>query len=138
MKLQTLNGKRIVSVNPARYLVNWKEKEASKFQTEVKDFLHPFWKTHYVCSEFRIPGSLLRCDLINFTNKTVVEISGKQHIEYNKHFHGKNRQKFHAQIVRDVLKMQWAERQGFTFVEIYPKDLPLTREFFKEKFGVNL
>ena len=138
MKVTTLNGRRFVIINVPKYRIKWAGKTRSKFQSGVKAFLKPYWQNDICIEEFRIPGCLLRCDIINLTQKIVVEISGRQHQEHVKHFHGESRIGFRDQIKRDCMKMDWAIANHFKFVEIFEEDLPLTEAFFKDKYDIIL
>lgn len=136
MKVINLKGK-LVSLNISKYRINWDKKRASDFQFGVKQFLKPFWEASICAEECRIPGTLLRLDLVNFSRKIIVEASWSQHTEFNKHFHQNSRINFLFQIKRDELKVKFAELNNFTFIEIYPADLPLTLNSFISKFGIH-
>jgi len=137
MKINNIIGKQ-VSVSTKKYLVNWDKPACSKFQTDVRNFFRTFWERHVVLEEFRIPGSLLRIDLINLSLKIVVESSGRQHSDYVAHFH-KNRSGYLSSIKRDLEKHNWCEKNGLTILEIFPEDLPfLSRKFFIEKFNTDI
>lgn len=138
MKLKKLNSDKIVWVKINPYLIDWDGKSASKFQFAVKQFIKPFWTHCICCEEFVIPGSRLRIDLINFNKKLVIEASGEQHNDFNKFFHSNSRMKYRESIRRDVMKQEWCEENEFTFLEIYEKDMPLTKKFFKDKFDIDL
>ena len=137
MKLINVRG-REVNVGVSKYSIDWDSKSASQLQTDAKRFFRPYWIGMVVLEEFRIPGSLLRCDFVNLTKKLVVEINGGQHGEFNKFFHG-NRTGYLQSIRRDYTKLKWSENNGFTFIEIEEKEVAiLTPDFFRQKFGVEL
>ena len=138
MRFTKLNSDKFVWINTGKYAVNWDKKVGSKFQFEVKKFFYPFWKRNIVCEEFRIPGSLLRIDLVNLTTRMIVEANGEQHENYNPHFHQGSKNVYLNQIKRDVAKFEWAKKNNFLFIEIEPKDLPLTREFIFDKYNIKL
>jgi hypothetical protein len=133
MILKKLNSERKVNVNLSKYLIDWDGKCRSKFQFEVKQWLKPFCKAHITLEEFTIPGSRLKCDLVDLNLKMIVETSGDQHREYNSHFHQGSKTKYLGQIKRDADKYNWAEANGFKLVEIFKEDLPLTKEFFEKQ-----
>lgn len=135
MKLYNLNG-RLISKNFDQYRIKWDKKERSIFQTDVKQFLRPYLITHLVYSEFPVPSTLLKIDIFDYTTKVAYEISGRQHTEFVKHFH-KSKSAFLGQIKRDFKKIDFCEKNNIILVEIYPEDLPLTKEWF-EKFNVYL
>lgn len=137
MKFYPLKGNRQVNVNIAQYLIDWDHKVSGP-QKQVTDFLRPYWKTHVVLSEFRIPSSLLRCDIVNVTTHVAIEVSPKGTHSFNRFFHH-NRVKFGAAMQRELDKAAWLERNGFTLCEIFDEDLPvLSRQWFREKYNVEL
>jgi len=137
MKVLDLYG-REKSVNLKRYLIDWEASSCSKFQSSIKNFLYPYWKAHVVTEEFRIPSSKLRCDIINWTKKIVVEGQSSIHGKYVEHFHG-SRTGYLASWKRDAAKEEWVNKIGFTFVEIYEEDIKnLSRKFFIDKIGIDL
>lgn len=139
MKLTKLNSDKTININVARKKINWNAPSKSKPQKLVKDFFRIFWEGKYICvSEFRIPGSLLRWDLVNFNKYLIIEFDGSQHDNYNKFFF-KNRLGYLNSIKRDVAKEKWAEKNGFTVIRLIDDDLEnLSPEFFEERFGVNI
>jgi hypothetical protein len=133
-----LNSAKLVKIQSHKYRIDWNCPSASKFQFQIKQFLKPFWQFNIVLEEFRVPGSLLRCDLVNVDRKLIVEASGDQHKSFNKFFHNNSRVNYLNQIKKDFAKQEWAERNKFTFIEIYESDLPLTKGWFMEKYGVEI
>jgi len=138
MKLKKLRSSAEVNINIGKYRADWNRPCRSQFQYDVKQWFRRFWSSQICLEEFRIPGSLLRVDLVNLNKRMLVEINGAQHDAFNKHFHSGNRVNFLKQITRDSLKREWAEDNGFLMVEITPDDMPLSREFFREKYGVDI
>ena len=136
MKLLSPTG-RTYQVNIAKYKVDWNAKCRSKFQFNVKQFLKPYLLCHVVCEEFRIPGTKLTCDLIDFSTHNIFEAQGIQHIDYNKFFHNGSKLNFLNQIKRDQDKSKWAENNGFTLVEIFPDDV-LNKQWFLDKYNITL
>jgi hypothetical protein len=137
MRLKGLNSNKMqwVKIKP----IDWDAKSPSKFQYSVKQFIRPFWGNgQIVCEEFVIPKSRLRIDFINFNKKIVIEASGDQHENFTPFFHNNSRTNYLGSIKRDIEKQKWCEDNGFKFVEIYPKDMPLTKSFFLEKFDIDL
>jgi predicted metal-dependent hydrolase len=49
------------------------------------------------------------------------EVQGRQHQEFNKHFHG-DREGFVKSKARDNLKKEWIEKYNHHLIEIYPGD----------------
>ena len=79
----------------------------------------------------------MKIDIFDFTSKIAYEISGRQHTEFVPHFH-KSRSDFLGQIKRDMAKINFCEKNNITLVEIYPDDLPLTKEWFATKYNIYL
>lgn len=138
MNFKKLHSDRVANVNLSKYMVVWDGPCRSKFQKEVKQWLKPYWRGHLCVEELRIPGSRMTCDLVNITKKVIVETSGDQHLDFNPHFHLKNRANWLGQIKRDGKKKEWAAENGFLLVEIFPDDMPLRLEFFQEKYGIDI
>ncbi len=138
MKLKSVRSDHEVSVNVARYMIDWDAKCRSKYQWEIKQWLRQYWHHHICLEEFLLPGSRLRCDFVNLTRKAIIEMNGVQHDKYNKHFHRGSRLNFMSQVTRDQIKRDWANANGFVLIEIQPSDLPLTTTFFKEKYNLEI
>jgi len=131
MKLLSLTG-RPINKEVSRYTIKWNKKSRSKFQQQVKFYLQPFWKGYVVFEEFPVFGTKMTLDFLNLSTRIAVEVQGSQHSEYNKFFHGENRSNYYNQLQRDVDKKQWCKINKITLIEIYPKDLPLTKQFLEE------
>lgn len=138
MKLKKING-RIITVNITKYKIDWDKSCRSKFQFNVKQFFKIFWRNHFCAEEFRIPGSKMTIDLMNFTKHLAVEVQGEFHMQYNSWAHGGNRGNWRKQLERDVNKEKWCEENGFTLLEIFPGELDkLNRQFFLDKYNIDL
>lgn len=138
MKFKNLKGREInLAIKP--YLIDWDGKERSKIQFKVKKFLQPFWKNHVVLSELRIVSTRMTIDIFNVTLGIAIEVQGKQHIQYNEHFHRGSAANFRSQIRRDNDKVLFCEKNNFVLVEIFEDDVDLlSAEWFKEKYGIDL
>jgi hypothetical protein len=132
MKLKKVGTQKEINVNITPYLIDWDAKCLSKYQFEIKQWLRQYWECHHCLEEFVLPGSRLRCDFINLTK------NGTQHDKYNKHFHAGQKQNFLNQITRDETKRRWAKINNFSIIEISPSDLPLTLEFFKKNYDLDI
>ena len=108
--------------NAKNYLIKWRGKSRSKFQSSVKEFLHPYWKDDIVFEEFKIVGTRMTFDLYNANKKIAIEVQGAQHTKYVKFFHG-SRLKYLQQLKRDDKKFRFCEINDIKLVEIYPNDL---------------
>lgn len=137
MKFKTLTGK-LKDINITRYLVDWNAPQGSKFSKEVLDFLRPYWKHDVVLSELEVAGTKMRYDYVNVSKRIICESDGFQHDGYSAHFHQGSRNAYLAQIKRDLAKDRAAEINGFKMIRVKPSDLPLTKEFFKRQFDIDL
>lgn len=136
MKFKDLAGRdRYLNIEKKR--IDWGASSLSKFQKEIKDFLYAYWRNNVVYEEMRVVGTKLRIDFYNATKKIAIECNGAQHNEYNEFFHKGNRYNYLFQMHRDDKKYRWCQINGITLIEIEPKDLPLTENFF-EKIGVSI
>lgn len=138
MKFHHIKSGRLVSVNIRDYTIDWQKDSASKIQTAVKKFFYPFWKNNVVLEEFRLPGCLLRADLINLSTLTAVETNGRQHDTFVKFFQG-SRSGYLKGIKSDFQKLEWLEKEGFKVIELVEKDIPLlSPQYIKDKFGIEI
>lgn len=138
MKFTKLNSNKTTNVNVFKYQLDWKKIKGSKPEIEVISFLKPYWHNDLCLSQFRIPGSKLRCDFINLPKKIVIEISPKGTHSFNKFFH-KNEVVFFASLKREISKEEWCIKNGFKFVELDDASINnLTKKMFKEKFDITL
>jgi shikimate kinase len=133
MIFYNLKGKKL-KCSISEYKVDWDKKVASNFQFNVKQFFREYWEKHFCFEEFPCFGTKLRIDLFNLTKRIAVEVHGDQHVRLNKFFH-KNSQDFFQAAERDRIKEIWCEQNQIQLVEIYTKDLPLTKEKIIEKYG---
>lgn len=108
--------------NAKKYLIKWRGKTRSKFQSSVKEFIYPYWKDDIVFEEFKIVGTRMTFDLYNANKKIAIEVQGAQHTKYVKFFHG-SRLKYLQQLKRDDKKFRFCEINDIKLVEIYPNDL---------------
>ena len=138
MRLLNIYG-RLQYKNVEKYRVDWEAACRSKIQFKVKSFLKKYWENHIVYEEFPVYGTRLKVDILNASNKVAIEVQGKQHEQFNKHFHANSRLKYLQSIKRDVKKSQWLERNDFTVVEIMQDEVPtLDEQFFLDKYGITL
>ena len=121
MKFLDASGKHRNLKNAKKYLIDWDKPSRSKFQTHVKEFLRPYWKSDIVFEEFRVVGSRLTLDFYNANKKIAVEVQGAQHIRYVKFFH-KSRLKYSDQLKRDEKKLDFCKANNIKLAEIYPQD----------------
>lgn len=131
MKFTKLSG-YTENKDVTKYLVKWAAKSRSNYQREVKFFLYPFWKSHIVYEEFPVVGTKMTLDFVNLTRRIALEIQGEQHSNFNPFFHNGEPMNYYNQLKRDVDKAKWCELNNLKLIEIFPKDLPLTRDFLEE------
>lgn len=138
MRLLKANSNSYGWININKHRLNWKKKSRSIFQTQVKNFLEPYWRSHIVCEEVPVLGTRMTIDIINFTLNIAIEVQGDQHQNFNPHFHRNQEVNFLKQINHDMVKLNWMEKNKFLFIEIYPQDMPLTKSFFKDKYDLDI
>lgn len=136
MTFLDLKGRPKVLKNARRYYVDWNSGTRSKGQTALKKFLYPYWNGKIIFEEMPVVGSKMTFDIVNVTDKLIIEHQGEQHQKYIKHFHGSRVSKFLGQIKRDMKKHEWAKINGFTLLETY-SEKDFTYDFFLER-GVEL
>jgi very-short-patch-repair endonuclease len=84
-----------------------------------------------------VVGTKMRVDFLNISKKIAIEVNGDQHSQIH-WFHGHEPANYQAQLIRDVKKERWCEKNGYKFVEIYARDMPLTEKFFLDKYEIQL
>ncbi len=137
MKFKQLNGQEKYKNISGRKIV-WEKPSRSKIQFTVKQFLKKYWTYDLVFEEMPVLGTKMTLDIVNYSQKIAIEVHGRQHVQFVKHFHG-NKNNFRRQLNRDSLKQDWCELNSFKYVDIYPQDVEgLSKEWFKEKFDISL
>ena len=136
MTFKTLSG-RTKNLSLTSYLIDWDGESLSDFQASIKDFLYPYWKLDVVCEELKVAGTRMSLDFYNVTRRIAIEVQGRQHQEYVPFLSG-TRAGYRDQIKRDMSKARFCEINNITLVEILPKDLPLTKEWFKRHYDITL
>jgi hypothetical protein len=135
MNFISLSGKLRPLKNINRYMVDWDKPSRSKFQTNVKNFLKKYWFQNVVFEEMPIVGTRMSLDLYNANKRIAIEVQGRQHQSFVKHFHG-NLLNFKYQLDRDQKKESFCSRNDITLVTIFDKDIISTKLF--EEQGVTL
>ena len=123
MKFSKLNHPNTqVNVNLIKYAINWTE-GGSKPHLKVKQFLEPYWRFSQVLEEFLIPGSKLRIDILNVSQKIAIEISPSSSHSFNPFFHKSRAGGFLASLKRDQGKEEWILENGFQYICLGDEDL---------------
>ena len=138
MEIKKFKSGKIVKIPASKLRIDWDAKCRSNFQYEVKQWLRRYWLNDRCSEEYTIPGARLFLDFVNWSKRIIVETNGDQHNDYNAFFHKGNSSHFLQQLKRDQDKREWAESNKLVFVEIYPADMPLTKDFFKEKYQITI
>lgn len=139
MKLYKLNSEKLVNINLFKYELDWEDDSlGSKPERLVIEFLKPFW-SHKLCVwQLPIPGSKMRCDIINIHDSIAIEVSPKSSHSFNKFFH-KNELNFLKALKRDISKEAWCIKNDFAFIELMDDDFDkLSKEHLAKKFSVYL
>jgi len=130
---------KLVTININRYKIDWENDGASKIERQFRDLIYPFWKNQIVLFQPRIPSSLLRLDFLNVNKKLAVEVDGKQHNEFNKHFHNNSKNNYLASIRRDIEKENWMADNKISLLRLVEDDLDnFSYEYILDKFGVSI
>ncbi len=137
MKLKKINGVA-VHKNCEKYRMDWNKKSRSNYQFNLKTFLYPYLKNHVIYEEFPVYGTRMTVDIFDATSKIAYEMQGEAHLGYNKFFHNGSVNKYLDQVKRDHSKESWCNLNNIKYVEIFPTDFPLTKEFFAQKFEIYL
>lgn len=138
MKVKKYKSNKEILIKVSKYLIDWK-KAPSKGQQILQDFLYKYIKNHIVLAEFRIPGSLMRFDIVDCTTRNIYEFSPiSHHNNYNPFFH-KSRAGYLRSLKSDTNKLEWAEQNNFQVAEITDDDLPLLSiKYIQDKFNINI
>lgn len=136
VKFKKLGSDILYHVPIYRYKIDWDTKCRSKFQKQAKDFLYAFWSLDLVCEEFPLIGTRLSLDFINLTEEIAVEVQGRQHNEFVKHFHI-SELNFGKQIKRDLHKHHWCQHNNIKLIEIHNLK-SLSKDFFRKHYNVEL
>ena len=99
------------SVNPRLYPT----RQVSGPQTAARERIKQMYGHQTILEEFTIPKSQLRIDFFLPNLSLAVEVHGRQHYEFVKHFHGTKKQFAHAQN-NDAAKARWCELNDIELV----------------------
>lgn len=135
MKFIDLRGRSRNLRNAKKYRIDWDKPSRSKFQTQVKEFLYPYWQHEVVFEEMLIVGTRLSLDFYNANRGIAIEVQGGQHLSYVKHFH-RDRLAFRDQLKRDEDKAEFCLANDILLIEVYPTD-KIDLDFFS-KHGLYL
>lgn len=138
MKFRKLLSDAVINVNISKYRIDW-DKKVSGPQKKTKDFLRPYWETDVVLEEFMIPGSRLRIDLFNITQKIAIEVSpDSTHKNFNKFMH-RTRGGYLETFKKDLKKQEWIENSGYKYIALTDIELKqLNKKFIEEEFNIIL
>lgn len=115
MRVKGLTGKQYFWTPSG---VDWNAESKSKLQKKCKALLSSYWAGDVVAEEQNMPGTKMHFDFVNFSKKVIIEVMGGQHYKYNKFFHNKNIFNFVSSKNRDAKKKDFAELNGFLFIEV--------------------
>lgn len=135
MKWILKNGK-IVNKVDNKYRIKYNKPSPSKGAQAVKDWIRENLFNDIWFEEYTIPSTRLKIDFLNATRKFAIEFNGVQHNKFVPFFHG-NKFKYVHGIKNDLIKAEFLEGNGYTFIELIDEDL----KNIKEKLilsGVNL
>lgn len=137
MRLLNVKG-RLVTKSVSKYAIKWNSPSKSLIQFKVKQFLKPYWSGCIVYEEFPVYGTLLKVDILNATLRIAIEVNGPQHSEFH-YFHNNNPSEYLQGVKRDIIKVEWLEKNHFKLIEINWDEIDsLSKSFFKERFDLTL
>jgi very-short-patch-repair endonuclease len=119
MKLFDVSGKLVsVDVRDSSYPI--KSESRSTLQGQTAQWLVEKFPRQTILEDFTLPGSRMSVDFFLPNKGIVIEVQGRQHDEHVPHFHGDKATsiKFARQLGRDRKKTEWAETNGFDFIEV--------------------
>lgn len=119
MRFKTIQGSLKRLSKPHKYMIDWQKKSRSNLQFKVKQLLKKHWEPHVVFEEFPVAGTKMTLDFYNANKKIAIEVQGKQHTEYNPHFHNNSKANFLSQKRRDYLKKIFCENNSIKLIEIH-------------------
>lgn len=129
---------KLVSKSVNKYIIKWDKPSKSKPQLLVKQFLKPYWKSFIVFEEFPVYGTQLKVDFLNASLKVAIEVNGPQHNTFH-YFHNNQPLNYLKSLTNDYNKGEWLEKNGYKLIEISTDEIDtLSKDFFKEKFNLNL
>ena len=132
MRLFDINGRpRFKKVSDRA--INWDGESKSKFQKNVKFYLHPLWYHHTgVYEEFPVYGTRYTLDFFNAQKKIAIEVQGGQHTKFTKYFQNSEFD-FLKQLKIDDVKREFCRINDITLIEIFYEDKKeLSIKFLKE------
>jgi len=98
-------------------------KHKSELHTKCRTLLQTIFPARVFLEEVPIPGLKLYVDFFLIFSSTVIEVQGRQHLEYTPHFHA-NKLEFYRARQRDELKRRWCELNNIGMVELlYNEDI---------------
>jgi len=124
-------------VSDRKYRVDYDKPSRSKQQFQIKQFLKIVCPCDIIFEEYPLPGTRLKVDLLNATRRWAIEHQGVGHNAFNKFFHV-NRLRYRKAIVNDARKYEILQLNKYVVIETFPEDLPLTKEWFVEKYNIYL
>jgi hypothetical protein len=80
-------------------------------------FIETFYEEVSLVGSKTKRNTLLYADFLSLKAKIIIEVHGRQHYEYVSHFHA-NKMAFAKAKLRDQTKIEWAELNGFTLIEL--------------------
>ncbi len=111
----------------------------SKIADEIEGSLRRSFPLNVIEREYYIYYEKTRLffDFFIRNLNVLIEVQGRQHVKFVKHFHG-DRESFLDQKRRDNLKLQYVqERDVFTLVRFYYDEI-ITDDVVKNKIGIAL
>jgi len=125
MKYKSLKGKEFTLT----FGKKWKNESRSKFQAACAEVIKTRYPHDQILEEFYVPHDKFYIDFFIPARAIALEIQGRQHGAFVKHFH-KTRRNFISAQDRDLRKQKWCDLNRVALVSVY------SIEELKEKLGV--
>lgn len=100
-----------VELKPSKYPA----RNISEKQTAARERIKREFGDQVILEEFPIPKSQLRLDFFLPKINVAIEVHGRQHFEFVKHFHG-TKKKFAEAKRRDELKAKWCDMNDIELI----------------------
>lgn len=121
MKVKDLQGKRH-SWNLTGYVPKGTDsRPRSNPHIRARHLLKDEFPTDSILEEVPLPGTKLLCDFFLPIHRLMIEVQGRQHFEFVKHFHGTMKGFLEAKQ-RDAVKAEWCAINNITLIELRDDD----------------
>lgn len=115
--IDTYGRTHSADLRPSKWEVKVDGEGRGKFQSFVGEIVRRLYPLDILCEEFPCYGEGLKLDFFLPRKMIAIEVQGRQHYEFIKHFHG-TRDGFVRQKQRDSRKARWCELNNIKLIKI--------------------